>query len=470
MKLSHKIMTVSAAALFLAAPAVSLSSNNDQVIAASKKAKKAKKTKTVKKTKKTKKSKAVKKTKAVKKSKKTILTLARNSYVYTKSGKRTKYQKAKTLRKGKRYAALSAKTITLKHVKYYRLATNAYIKAANVAKVNGKAVKKTEQFGTKVSVPKNADQYRATIKRNSYFYDNDLTTDKTDKLLKGSTIYVDLYGYIGVTKVYRVASGDYAGSFIKASNVSKIDGKGKRMQLANGKNTVLRYLSDNETLIVLRSDRPSNIYNEAGKLLHEQFSGGEDNAKRVDKAIYMVLSDDDKIVHLMYKIIGQDQYIRASDVVASYGKALKPENTDKSVSDQLAATSSDKESLQTLYNTEIAGTTKYQLAAKDKQTQYDAAFVEAGHVLANAKATVAEVKTAEKKLQTAINALDGSKVKVVDPDNLTAAEKSAVIQKVAAAYGVSESQVNLSTTSEVNITGTSSSTITLPLSDFVTSE
>ncbi|GFZ26878.1 SLAP domain-containing protein [Lactobacillus corticis] len=89
--------------------------------------------------KKTSSSSSSKKTASTKKNK---VTVGKNTYFYDKKGKRVKKFLGVTyLSKGTWVYVVSTKTVKINGSKYYQLANNVYIKAANVSKVNGKAVK-----------------------------------------------------------------------------------------------------------------------------------------------------------------------------------------------------------------------------------------------------------------------------------------------------------------------------------------
>lgn len=116
MKLSHKLMSVSAAALMAVSPLMSVSSN---VLAA-------KTTKTT--------------------TSKEVLVLEHDAAVYNANGTRNKnYKYGKksypVIGKGAKLNGYGTKTI--KGETYYFIGNNSYIKAANVATVNGKALSKT---------------------------------------------------------------------------------------------------------------------------------------------------------------------------------------------------------------------------------------------------------------------------------------------------------------------------------------
>ncbi|WP_180752805.1 SLAP domain-containing protein, partial [Lactobacillus helveticus] len=145
MKLSHKLIMVSAAALMSVSPLVNTTQNVNAATASSKKTT-AKKTSTKKAT--TRKSASTKKSTSKKaaSSKKTTskkttsntIKLIHNAYVYDKNGKRLKTYmgsaKYTTIAKGVTVNSNGTKTID--GVLYYSLGGGAYIKAANV---DGKA-------------------------------------------------------------------------------------------------------------------------------------------------------------------------------------------------------------------------------------------------------------------------------------------------------------------------------------------
>ena len=152
MKLNHKLIMVSAAALMSVSPLVANTQNSVQAATTTKSSSKTTSKKTTTSTKKTTDSKSNSKStsskkaatkttakkstssKATSKASSNDITLARNAYVYDKNGKRLdKYMgsaKYTTIARG--VTVKSNGTTKINGVLYYSLGNNAYIKAANV--------------------------------------------------------------------------------------------------------------------------------------------------------------------------------------------------------------------------------------------------------------------------------------------------------------------------------------------------
>lgn len=149
MKLNHKLIMVSAAALMSVSPLVANTQNSVQAATTTKSSSKTTAKKTTTSTKKTTDSKSNSKStsskkaatkttakkstssKATSKASSNDITLARNAYVYDKNGKRiTNYLDTKYIGKG--VTVKSMGTTKINGVLYYSLGNNAYIKAANV--------------------------------------------------------------------------------------------------------------------------------------------------------------------------------------------------------------------------------------------------------------------------------------------------------------------------------------------------
>lgn len=189
MKLSHKLVMVSAAALMSVAPLLGTAENVNTVQAAPKKT-------------------------TSKKAASNKITLVRNAYVYDKNGKRLdKYMgsaKYTTIAKGVTVTSTGTKTIN--GVKYYDLGGGAYIKAVNV---DGKAASSTSSLskGTK-----------AKFVSNSYIYDNNgkriSKYQGKSKFVKGDSVTTYGIQTINGKKYYQLDKKGTA--FVRTVN---IDGK-----------------------------------------------------------------------------------------------------------------------------------------------------------------------------------------------------------------------------------------------------
>lgn len=146
------------------------------------------------------------------------IVLGKNAYVYDKKGKRNKNYKI-----GKKVWPVIGKTAKLvavgkKKIKgqlYYQIDPNNFIKAANVATVNGKKVKNFKQK----NIGKKNSNKKIKLTHNAYVYDKKGKRIKSaGKLSKGSSI-----SYVGVVtikgkKYYNLGKGQY----VKTSNAKTI--------------------------------------------------------------------------------------------------------------------------------------------------------------------------------------------------------------------------------------------------------
>ncbi len=189
MKLSHKLVMVSAAALMSVAPLLGTAENVNTVQAAPKKT-------------------------TSKKAASNKITLVRNAYVYDKNGKRLdKYMgsaKYTTIAKGVTVTSTSTKTIN--GVKYYDLGGGAYIKAVNV---DGKAASSTSSLskGTKAKFVSNSYIYDKNGKRISKYQGK-------SKFVKGDSVTTYGIQTINGKKYYQLDKKGTA--FVRTVN---IDGK-----------------------------------------------------------------------------------------------------------------------------------------------------------------------------------------------------------------------------------------------------
>ncbi|GAA2951055.1 SLAP domain-containing protein [Lactobacillus kefiranofaciens subsp. kefirgranum] len=312
MKLSHKLIMVSAAALMSVSP---LLGTNQNVNAATSKSSKttAKKTSTkkaasskkatAKKTssKKTaaKKSTSSKKStskKASSKSSSNKITLVHNAYVYDKKGKRLdKYMgsaKYTTIAKG--VTVTSNGTVKIKGTVYYNLGGGAYIKAVNV---DGKAAATTNDkkaASSKKDTDTNDDTDSVKLIHNAYVYDKNGKRIKKyngkSKLKKDTKI--DVYGtqIINDKKYYQLDEKGTA--FVKAGNIDA-----KKVN-----KTTLKH--------------NAYIYDE----------NGDTKKKTVKKGKTVTIIEARYIGTKLYYKIGDDQFIKASNAGKVSGPELEPVN------------------------------------------------------------------------------------------------------------------------------------------------
>ena len=316
MKLSHKLIMVSAAALMSVSPLLNTTQNVNAATASTKKtttkktsSKKTttKKSASTKKTTSTKKSTSKKTTKKAASSKTTTskkttsntIKLTHNAYVYDKNGKRLKTYmgsaKYTTIAKGVTVNSNGIKTI--KGVLYYSLGGGAYIKAANVdGKVaTSSSTKKTSSKNTssnKPSTDESEDSTSTKLIHNAYVYDvNGKRIKKYEgksKLTKGTEI--DTYGTVNIKgkKYYQLDKEGTA--FVKAGNV------------------------DRPTTITLKKN--AYIYNSEGKT----------KKKLVKKGKTVKTTEAKYIGTKLYYKIGDDQFVKAANVGKVKGEELDPIN------------------------------------------------------------------------------------------------------------------------------------------------
>lgn len=213
--------------------------------------------------------------------------LTHNAYVYDKNGKRIK--SAGTLKKGSTVEYTGTKTI--KGKKYYNLGKGQYVKTANAKKVTTK----TEDTSL-----------TGTLNHNAYVYDkNGKRIKSAGTLKKGTTVK-----YIGTATIknkdyYNLGKGQY----VKAANVDPdVDD-----QVGDDKNVEVTYIK----LI-----KNAYVYDENGKRVANSgtlFKGLE----------YQTVRDGAKKINdKWYYQIGYNQYIKAVNAVVSSGPALIPTDED----------------------------------------------------------------------------------------------------------------------------------------------
>ena len=331
MKLSHKLIMVSAAALMSVSPLLNTTQNVNAATASTKKTttkktsskktttkksastkkttstKKSTSKKTTKKTTSTKKSTSKKTTKKAASSKTTTskkttsntIKLTHNAYVYDKNGKRLKTYmgsaKYTTIAKGVTVNSNGTKTIN--GVLYYSLGGGAYIKAANVdGKVaTSSSTKKTSSKNTssnKPSTDESEDSTSTKLIHNAYVYDvNGKRIKKYEgksKLTKGTEI--DTYGTVNIKGKKYYQLDEEGTAFVKAGNV------------------------DRPTTITLKKN--AYIYNGEGKT----------KKKLVKKGKTVKTTEARYIGTKLYYKIGDDQFVKAANVGKVKGEELDPIN------------------------------------------------------------------------------------------------------------------------------------------------
>lgn len=352
MKLNHKLIMVSAAALMSVSPLVANIQNSVQAATTTKSSSKTTAKKTTTSTKKTTDSKSNSKStsskkaatkttakkstssKATSKASSNDITLARNAYVYDKNGKRLdKYMgsaKYTTIAKG--VTVKSNGTTKINGVLYYSLGNNAYIKAANVvgganASSSSKTTTSTKKSTTskKTSTKKDSeasdmDAIKVKLIHNAYVYDQNGKRIKKyngkTKLTKGTT--VNSYGTdtINGKDYYQLNAAGTA--FVKASNV------------------------DSTSSVTITMKKNAYIYD----------GNGDTEKKTVKKGKKVKATEARYIGTKLYYKIGDDQFVKAANV-GKVSSKLDPVNEPDG-----SATVDDNSSDDTNLNASIVTTTK----------------------------------------------------------------------------------------------------------------
>ena len=354
MKLNHKLIMVSAAALMSVSPLVANTQNSVQAATTTKSSSKTTSKKTTTSTKKTTDSKSNSKStsskkaatkttakkstssKATSKASSNDITLARNAYVYDKNGKRLdKYMgsaKYTTIARG--VTVKSNGTTKIKGVLYYSLGNNAYIKAANVvgganASSSSKTTTSTKKSTTskttstkKTSTKKDSDMdaIKAKLIHNAYVYDQNGKRIKKyngkTKLTKGTT--VNTYGTdtINGKDYYQLNAAGTA--FVKASNV------------------------DSASSVTITMKKNAYIYD----------GNGDTEKKTVKKGKKVKATEARYIGTKLYYKIGDDQFVKAANV-GKVSSKLDPVNEPDG-----SATVDDNSSYDTNLNASIVTTIK----------------------------------------------------------------------------------------------------------------
>lgn len=375
MKLNHKLIMVSAAALMSVSPLVANTQNSVQAATTTKSSSKTTSKKTTTSTKKTTDSKSNSKStsskkaatktiakkstssKATSKASSNNITLARNAYVYDKNGKRLdKYMgsaKYTTIAKG--VTVKSNGTTKIKGVLYYSLGNNAYIKAANVVgDANASSSSKTTTSTTKktTSTKKSTTSKTTSIKKS--------TTGKTTSTKKTST------------KKDSEASDRDAIKVKLIHNAYVYDQNGKRIKKYNGKTkltkgtTVNSYGTDTingkdyyqlnaaGTAFVKASnvDSTSSVTITMKKNAYIYDGNGDTEKKTVKKGKKVKATEARYIGTKLYYKIGDDQFVKAANV-GKVSSKLDPVNEPDG-----SATVDDNSSDDTNLNASIVTTTK----------------------------------------------------------------------------------------------------------------
>ena len=364
MKLNHKLIMVSAAALMSVSPLVANTQNSVQAATTTKSSSKTTSKKTTTSTKKTTDSKSNSKStsskkaatkttakkstssKATSKASSNNITLARNAYVYDKNGKRLdKYMgsaKYTTIAKG--VTVKSNGTTKIKGVLYYSLGNNAYIKATNVVGgANASSSSKTTTSTTKktTSTKKSTTSKTTSTKKTSTKKDSEASDRDAIKVKLIHNAYVyDQNGkrikkYNGKTKLTK-------GTTVNTYGTDTINGKDYYQLNAAGTAFVKASNVDSTSSVTITMKKNAYIYD----------GNGDTEKKTVKKGKKVKATEARYIGTKLYYKIGDDQFVKAANV-GKVSSKLDPVNEPDG-----SATVDDNSSYDTNLNASIVTTTK----------------------------------------------------------------------------------------------------------------
>lgn len=364
MKLNHKLIMVSAAALMSVSPLVANTQNSVQAATTTKSSSKTTSKKTTTSTKKTTDSKSNSKStsskkaatkttakkstssKATSKASSNDITLARNAYVYDKNGKRLdKYMgsaKYTTIARG--VTVKSNGTTKINGVLYYSLGNNAYIKAANVVGgANASSSSKTTTSTTKktTSTKKSTTSKTTSTKKTSTKKDSEASDRDAIKVKLIHNAYVyDQNGkrikkYNGKTKLTK-------GTTVNSYGTDTINGKDYYQLNAAGTAFVKASNVDSTSSVTITMKKNAYIYD----------GNGDTEKKTVKKGKKVKATEARYIGTKLYYKIGDDQFVKAANV-GKVSSKLDPVNEPDG-----SATVDDNSSDDTNLNASIVTTTK----------------------------------------------------------------------------------------------------------------
>lgn len=349
MKLNHKLIMVSAAALMSVSPLVANTQNSVQAATTTKSSSKTTAKKTTTSTKKATDSKSNSKStssKTTSKASSNNITLARNAYVYDKNGKRLdKYMgsaKYTTIARG--VTVKSNGTTKIKGVLYYSLGNNAYIKAANVVgDANASSSSKTTTSTTKktTSTKKSTTSKTTSTKKTSTKKDSEASDRDAIKVKLIHNAYVyDQNGkrikkYNGKTKLTK-------GTTVNSYGTDTINGKDYYQLNAAGTAFVKASNVDSTSSVTITMKKNAYIYD----------GNGDTEKKTVKKGKKVKATEARYIGTKLYYKIGDDQFVKAANV-GKVSSKLDPVNEPDG-----SATVDDNSSDDTNLNASIVTTTK----------------------------------------------------------------------------------------------------------------
>ena len=243
------------------------------------------------------------------------IVLGSNAYVYLKDGTRNKNYKVgdtayPVIGKGAKLNAYGL--ITIKGVSYYSIGDGNYIKASNVATVDGKKATTTTTSSTKKDTPKT--DKKTTTKKDTSKKDttSNATTTSTNDDSDAKSIELSHNSYVYDKNGKRIKS---AGTLKKGSKVSYVSldtinskkyynlGKGQYIKAANAKTTTPAKKNNRHVELT----RNSYVYDKNGKRIK--------SAKTLKKGATFDYTGTKDINDVEYYDMGNGQYVKASNGV-----------------------------------------------------------------------------------------------------------------------------------------------------------
>ena len=376
------------------------------------------------------------------------LSLNHNSYVYTRSGKRTK----KLLRKGLSYAfagkyvkddaatnyvfnrgknKYQLKTVRIKGSDFFQIKKNQYIKVANIQSIESNQLDLAQM---KVTIKKNTPIL--IVGANGYALENGKTAKKGQKFTVDAEVGMNV-GANSSPKAYRIKGTDtylWVKDAYSRQNVATF-----ATDASDFKNYIVRPPKDN---LQFFNSNGENITPAGFTYKRHQLLG-------VDGQMYIWVPKENK-AELFYHIVATSKsfdttervngYYRSQNVkignafvkeaeVETYDGLKKPEliNTaaEAKADAQKQAGASERNKLQTFVNNEdtIKSSTAYKLSKHSTKENYDASIQEAKTMLKSKRnLSSAEVKLMNWILQTRVKDLYGKKITVKNSAKLTKTE------------------------------------------------
>lgn len=379
------------------------------------------------------------------------IKLTHNAYVYNNKGVRIK--SAGTLKKGTTIKYTGTKKI--KGKKYFALANNQFVKTANAKVTSDESVQD--------------DTTMINIIKNSIVYDgNGQAYDPQQKIIKGAQYVALKAKNIDGKWYYMIGNSEDGEQWIKAVNTTLASGKAliPEDELPNNNDTT----SDDQDDTIATLGQDTVTYTANGKATTNSFESG--HRVRVTELRYIWEADKNQ-AELFYKLASdKNGYIKQSVVATISGKPLNAVNTSEEARlSGVVATDNDKAPLSAAIAeaNNVKASDSYKLATKSARDAYDSAITNAQTMFGAKTATLLDVNNAQAAVTKAKSALNGAKVRVGNLSSLTASEADQIIALVANVNGVTASQVQFSN-GNANLTVTSNNGFvqTLNVSDYAT--